>query len=783
MELDLNREILYICSNNKKEEILDMISKEKKLCNIKFMTLNEFKEEFFFKYDVDIYPYLMEKYNITFENSKEYISNLYPIDINKEYKSSKINYLKDIKKDLLDNNYIFINSLFKEYLKGKKIVFINYMVDDYIKESLKDYDVEYINYSKKDKELKVYEFDNIEDEVNNVILKIIDLIKKGVSINNIYLSNISSEYNYIIKKLFDLYNIPLEIDFKESLNSVFFIKNYFISKKMPEVTHDNKEIVSRFINLLNKYVLISDSKFYKGIIKEELKNTYISKTKYQNSIKIVDFNDAELKEYEYLFLLGFNEGSLPKLVKDEDYFSDSEKEELGVLTSTLKNAVTRENIYNKLTNINNLYISYKLHGLTDSYYPSSIIEDNDIEVCKENNASLSNSDKYNIRKLSLLLDEYNKYNIKNDNLNKLLNTYSSKYNTYNHKFSGINNNDYLEYISKPLKLSYTSVNSYNLCPFKYYVNYVLKIDPFEDTFQAFIGNLYHALFSICFNNDFDYEKEFDNYLEKRILTSKESFLINRLKKELKIIIEILKEQLNFTSFKDSFYEKLLQINLDGFNIEVIFKGIIDRLMYYKNLNDTYYAVLDYKTGNYPSNLNNLKYGIDMQLATYIYLVEKSNLFSNPIFSGCYFEHTFLGNIKPNKNKTIKEVILDKLKLEGYSTDDLNILSIFDNTYSNSSFIKSMKVTDKGFSRYSKVLSGDEVYNLVNYTDKIIKNSAKDILDSKFDIKPKMIENVDKACEYCKYKDLCFKDINDYINLEKSNDLSFLGGDNDGNKMD
>ena len=72
----------------------------------------------------------------------------------------------------------------------------------------------------------------------------------------------------------------------------------------------------------------------------------------------------------------------------------------------------------------------------------------------------------------------------------------------------------------------------------------------------------------------------------------------------------------------------------------------------------------------------------------------------------------------------------------------------------------------------------EVLNLVNYTDKVIRESTRNILDAKFEIKPKKILNDDKSCEHCKYKDICFKDINDYITLEKSNDLSFLGGEDD-----
>ena len=200
MDLDFTKDILYICSNDKKDKILDLISKEKKLVNIKFMTLSEFKSELFFSYEVKVYPYLMDKYNITFLNAKEYLDNLYPIDINKTYKSNKINKLKEIKIDLINNNYLEFNYLFKDYLNNKKIIIDNINIDPYIKEELKSFDVEYINYEKKDKELVVYEFNDIEDEINNTILKIIDLVKSGVSLNNIYLCNIDSSYNFLLKR-------------------------------------------------------------------------------------------------------------------------------------------------------------------------------------------------------------------------------------------------------------------------------------------------------------------------------------------------------------------------------------------------------------------------------------------------------------------------------------------------------------------------------------------------------------------------------------------------------
>ena len=117
-----DKETLIICSNEKKELLLKEIEKEKRLYNIKFMTESEFKNEYFYKYNVNIYPYMMEKYNISFSTCKEYLKNMYYIEIDKDYDSKKIEDLKEIKKDLIENNYLVFNNRFDKYLKRKKII-------------------------------------------------------------------------------------------------------------------------------------------------------------------------------------------------------------------------------------------------------------------------------------------------------------------------------------------------------------------------------------------------------------------------------------------------------------------------------------------------------------------------------------------------------------------------------------------------------------------------------------------------------------------------------------
>ena len=120
--------------------------------------------------------------------------------------------------------------------------------------------------------------------------------------------------------------------------------------------------------------------------------------------------------------------------------------------------------------------------------------------------------------------------------------YKIPYNTYKNTFTGINNDTYLTNLPYPLKLSYTSLNAYNECAFKYYIKYVLKLEKYEDNFPAFIGSMYHRILQIYSRTNFDFEEEYQKYLETRELTLKENLLLIRIKKALLKLIETLKNK-------------------------------------------------------------------------------------------------------------------------------------------------------------------------------------------------------------------------------------------------
>ena len=125
---------------------------------------------------------------------------------------------------------------------------------------------------------------------------------------------------------------------------------------------------------------------------------------------------------------------------------------------------------------------------------------------------------------------------------------------------------------------------------------------------------------------------------------------------------------------------------------------------------------------------------------------------------------------------MEELKENMLKLVGYSTDQEEVLEKFDITYKDSSFINGLKKKKEGFYAYSKVLNDKQMKNLDTLVSNKIENAIEKILEGDFSINPKRIGQNIVGCEYCSYRDLCYKTEKDYIDLEKHQNLDFLGGD-------
>ena len=778
--MDINRlnNKIIIVKDEVKEEIVKLISLSDKFLSVKIITLSDLKKKYFFDYTKKTRVFIRDKYNVINEIADIYIDNLYYI---KDIDNDKINFLKEVKEELDNNNSLIYNDLFKEYLKGKDIILWNLDDVDKFYENIFDElrlysSVEVFSDEIKKTKKDIYEAKNREEEISFVAEEVCKLLDNGVQIKNVKLANVTSDYSFTIKKIFGLYNIPVNLGESVKIKSTKILKafkdNYEdeIETALEEAhklckTERDNNIYRKIVDVVSEYNLIEESPNKKESLFYDLDNIVIRDNKWDNAASKIDFINSVISDEDYVFLIGFNEGIFPITYKDEDYLSDDIKERLGISTSFDLNKKLKNRVIKRISSIKNLVVTYSTHDITDELYVSSIYSD-DLFNKKEINQEFKYSDKYNKLVLTSAYDENNKYGTTSEVGNMLASHYKDfEYLTYDNSFKGINKESFFKYMNNKIDLSYSSLNELCKCSFRYYLDYVLRVSPNDDTFAIAIGNIYHGVLEKSYNDDFDFEVEWKREVDglEIKLSNMEKFYLEALHDELIFILDTIRKQEEHSKLKKHDLEKRILINVNK-DPEINFKGFIDKMTYDEIDGEKILVIVDYKTGNPELSINEVPYGINMQLPVYVYLAKNEK--PDYKVGGFYLQKILSAEVEIEKKR-------ESLKLQGYSNEDIRVLKIVDETYEDSEVIKSLKTSSNGFYAYSKILNDKEIDKLYNLVEEKVKEACKTLLDADFRINPKSVDGKLLGCDYCKYKDICFRKNEDIVDLEKLNYKDFL----------
>lgn len=209
----------------------------------------------------------------------------------------------------------------------------------------------------------------------------------------------------------------------------------------------------------------------------------------------------------------------------------------------------------------------------------------------------------------------------------------------------------------------------------------------------------------------------------------------------------------------------IEINLDnGKKVQII--GKIDRIDIAKDEEGKYLRIIDYKSSQNTIRLNDVAYGLQLQLLTYLDAVAKiEDLKPAAVL---YFN---LIEEKIDKRKTADEIEQDikkNFRMKGLLVADVKLIKMMDKSletgYSDvvPAYIKSDgTISEKG----SSVASKEQFKALQKHIIKTIKNISKEIFSGKIDIKP-YYKNKNTPCEYCEYKAICQFDKNKFCNEYK-----------------
>lgn len=761
-----NRTLLLVPSSVKRK-VLDYIEKNNLFFPFKLMTLKEVRDSLTFSYDENAICYLQKKYKIKRSVAQIYLRHLYYVT---DSYNENMNLLRQIKEELEQAHLLYKKENFTTYLKTCDVIVYGYTVftkeEKYWIKKIKEYTtVQWIQEEMYPLDTAYLCYD-VEEELKNVFEEISSLLKKGIPLSHIYLTNVTGTLYPKIQRMARNYHIPLD-------NEPKFLYTTPLYQQMKKMILRGEELstLPYLEELLAKVNGIQKLEAYdlEEILDDAAKEINIQEEQ-TNCLRIEPLLNNVYAEEDYVFILNANASFLPVTYKDEDFLYDAIKPSI-LETTTEKNQLAYEGCKNAIAQIKNKKVFLIEEDEGTLYYPSVLLDD--VCIKKQEKIFVSHaSHKQNRKNLTLLLDEKRKYGITSSSLEILKQNYPCNYFSYHATFTGLSPEKLKSYLEGKLQLSYSAFQSFYACSFQYYLEYILRLSPYQETFATFLGNLFHLILK---ESPKDISSFISSYLENnpKKLSKKEWFYLQWNQKDMEEVFAFWFDLKKHSSFTIEETEKKIILSLPS-QYETSFVGIIDKK--WKNEKENTCILVDYKTGSTSFDLRDAFYGLGMQLPIYYYLVKKENKDEKVI--GFYLQSLLEKNFKYKNGKTVKQQKRESLKLNGYTLAQEKILETLDTTYHDSQFIKGLKVGGNGFYAYSKILSEKEMDALYHLVEEKIENMIAKIESASFAINPKKIRGENRSCKFCPYRSICFRKSEDIEEMEEIADIHFLGGDQD-----
>lgn len=706
------------------------------------------------------------------------------------------------------NNHLILDENHLSYYKSKKVYFVNYYGDDDLINQmlpfLKHYERCFTTNS-IDKELTIFHFENYDDEILEVVNHIAILLNKKVDPAKIVIHKVNKDYLNKLEEYLMIYKIDYIVEGEGSFFDVDIVKNFFHDLKNYEAMRLNKVLKDYLIDKKDNKIFSKIGKVLEPLIMLDLtinsitldliKDVFIH-TIYQeevtNAIKIENVLNHIYDDDTHIFIMNFSHGEIAHIYKDDTYLNDKIRKNLKLLTSFDRTQIEEKKILDCIHSYESIHLSYSTYCSSKIYMPSNLIKElakkRIVNIC---DASIHiyhivNEDMAKMRffKAYALYRLYQKktfdylygYTYFCDDLTK---RYQSDFNAT------------LDYLALPtlfMELSYTKLNDYFSCPFRFYLKYILNIEEkMEDNNSTFVGRMYHFVLEKVVAKRYIDRRTKEEVLENISvyicdfvknqtyeIKDKLKFYLNKFSEELKLIVEIIMDFMDHSSFEVLGLEQKLEKQLDDYMVVV---GLIDKILKYQE----YYLVIDYKTNPVHPNWYALDVGLDLQLPLYLYLIKAND--PNAKIAGSYLQSVFRTSLLKYEDKPLSKVMLEQLKYVGYTLQDRDvILAIDTNALNGSGSLPKQIVSNKGFYKnfLKKSFTQTQFDAIILYVEKLIFEANKKIRKGLFPILPLTDEKNESVCRYCRLKDLCYRNETMKKVYKKHDDFSYLfeGGSDD-----
>lgn len=342
-----------------------------------------------------------------------------------------------------------------------------------------------------------------------------------------------------------------------------------------------------------------------------------------------------------------------------------------------------------------------------------------------------------------------------------------------------------------LMFSVSRIEKYAQCPFGYYVQYGLKAKDrkvYEFTAPD-LGSFMHDILDQFTNKirkenilwgDLTKDKcaEIVNELVNSKLKSETNSILNsnkkykyfseRFKKTITKSVTVISEQMRkgeFDIFKSEFdfgdFKDSDPIKLELPSKEIVYlKGRVDRIDKVDLNGETYIRIVDYKSGSKSFDLNELYYGLQIQLLVYLDAILKNSkkILKTQCMPGgiLYFkiDNPIIKSKKALTDEEIQVEVLKKLKMDGLLLKNVELVKSMDRDMETYSLIiPAAFKKDEDFTSTSSVVTESQFELLRKYVNDKMIEICEEMLSGEVKIEPCKSSKV-TYCDYCDYSSIC-----------------------------
>ena len=317
--------------------------------------------------------------------------------------------------------------------------------------------------------------------------------------------------------------------------------------------------------------------------------------------------------------------------------------------------------------------------------------------------------------------------------------------------------------------SITRMERFAVCAFSHFLTYGLGLREREEyDFQAAdLGNVCHrALERFSYKVEREAgdwlkltEEKRKQYVEESVeeaiadygnsilySSSRNAYLIVRMKRMLEKTVWALTKQLAAGDFKPSAYEMRFA------------NGKIDRVDTCEDGDCIYVKVIDYKTGSKSFDVTALYHGLQLQLMVYmdaaLQLEQKKHPEKEILPAGVFYYRIQDPLIDRPKEGEERESILKELKPDGMISLEKEVLEHLDHCMVGESSVIPVKYNKNGsLSKSSKAASAQDFYFMMKYAVNKVEEIRQKILSGDVKVNPYR-RGTETSCDYCSYRQIC-----------------------------